>query len=319
MADTIKRDQISFASNDGTSTIYGHLWRDEENTTPRGIIQIAHGMAEHIERYDDFARFLASHGYVVTGHNHIGHGSSSKPEKWGCLPAKNGKEILVEDLHAMRIIATDITANYPLPHFLFGHSLGSYITRAYLTRHSEGLAGAVICGTGHVPPVTSTAGNVLAKAIARVQGEDTKSKMLDDMGVGAYAKAVPGRTPVDWLSFNEKNARRYLDDEECGFMFSAGGYATVTSLTREVCTIKSFEKMPAELPLFFIAGTEDPVGNMGKGVEKSYEMAREAGMRNLNIKLYQNMRHEILNETNHEIVYEDVLKWTEEQLCKTSM
>ena len=315
MAENIIREPLSFTSADGETTIHGYIWRDQENSAPKGIVQIAHGMAEHIERYDGFANLLVEHGYVVCGHNHLGHGSSvSSKDKWGCLPAKEGKAILIADVNRVRQL---VAPQFPegTPYFLFGHSLGSYIARAYITRHGEGLAGAIICGTGHVAPATSNAGNKIASIICSIKGKDYRSKFLDNMGVGAYAKAIEDKqTDLDWLSFNADNVKTYIADEACGFMFSAGGYATVTSLTAEVCTPASAARIPRKLPLLYIAGDHDPVGSNGEGVKAAAKLATDAGVEDVNVIIYEHMRHEILNETDAGRVHADVLSWLDAHL-----
>lgn len=312
--DPITREPVRFTSGDGETVIHAYIWRDTRVSVPKGIVQIVHGMAEHIARYDDFARFLASRGYIVCGHDQLGHGSSSAPENWGVLPAKTGKDILLCDIATLGSMVAG-SAGRDLPCFLFGHSMGSYLVRAYLTRHGGNLAGVILSGTGHVSPAVSHAGHALACGICAKNGDATKSQLLHNMGVGAYAKQVKdAKTDCDWLSYDEENVRSYRSDERCGFMFSAGGYAMLTSLTGEVCSPKSARRIPRTLPLLFVSGVEDPVGDNGKGVKKAYEMARAAGVQDLQLKLYANMRHEILNETEHETVYEDIAIWLDEHV-----
>ena len=309
--DEVRREDIEFASSDGSSTIRGYIWwpKGDPTTPPAGVVQITHGMAEHIGRYDDFARFLARNGYVVAGHDQVGHGMSSPRERWGCIPAANGKAIMVEDVNRLRELVSGRVGK-DVPYFVFGHSLGSFITRSYIARHGAGLSGAVICGTGFVAPSTSAGGNFAARMLARMKGEDYKSKFLDNLGVGAYAKAIKGaKTQLDWLSYDEGNIERYMADDRCGFMFSAGGYATVTALTKEVCTKECAARVPAKLPLLFIAGDGDPVGSMGAGVRASEKLAKDAGSLDVTCIIYEHMRHEILNESDHQRVYDDVLRW----------
>ena len=320
MAGDIRVDPVEFASADGVSTIHGYVWAPEDCPmkdgllAPRCVVQLVHGMAEHAKRYDEFARFLAGAGFVVAAHDQIGHGASTTPEKRGCLPAKNGKEVLVADVDALRRIMEGHVAP-GTPYVIFGHSLGSFITRAYLARHGDGLTAAIICGTGFVPVATSKAGNTLARLIGRVRGEDYKSGILDGMGVGAYAKAIKdAETNLDWLSYRRENVDAYMADELCGFPFSAGGYATVTALTAEVCDIVCCTKVPKSLPLLYIAGDGDPVGSMGEGVRKSAELAEQAGSTDVTVKIYDNMRHEILNEDGRAQVMADILGWIEEKL-----
>lgn len=317
MADTITREPISFASTDAATTMRGYIWRDESYAEPRGVIQVAHGMAEHIMRYDDFARFLAGKGFIVGGYDHLAHGDSiSDTVSWGGLDSREGANHLIEDVHHMRSL---MLAHTPagLPYFVFGHSMGSYIIRDYIARHGEGLAGAILCGTGYIAPVVSTAGNALARVISALRGKDYKSKLLDYLVVDSFNKAIEGaETKADWISANKDNVAAYLADEKSGFSFGAGGYASLTALAKEACSPATFRAIPHELPLLFIAGAGDPVGSMGEGVRKVAKMAREAGVRDVTVNIYEGMRHEILNEVDRMQVYDDVAAWLDEHVGK---
>lgn len=308
-------ESVTFPSADGASTIHARFWMPAgpEGSSPHAVVQIVHGMSEHVRRYDDFARFLAGRGFAVCGDDHIGHGASAPPHKRGCMPAKGGNEVLIADEHTLRGIAQK---RFPqAPYVFFGHSMGSFITRCYIARHGEGLAAAVICGTGTVPVPTSRAGNLLARAVCAARGEDHRSALIDSMGAGAYSKAVPGPTGMEWLSHNADNVQAYLSDDECGFMFSVGGYAALTALTAEACSRACAAAVPHDLPLLYIAGDGDPVGNMGKGVRAAAKLARDAGSVDVTCTIYDNMRHEILNERGHEAVYRDVAAWIESRVC----
>ena len=272
MDQPVTRTSVGFKSHDGKTQIKGLVWCPERvkaggcATSPVGIVQIVHGMSEHVGRYDDFARFLAAQGYVVCAHDHVGHGKSvSDPKEWGCLPVEGGKDILIDDVHELR---KTVAARYArqTPYFLFGHSMGSFVTRAYLARHAEGLAGAVLCGTGNQSRALSKAGNLLARRIAASKGEDTRSDRLDGMGAGAFSKQIENpRTPFDWLSTDPAVVDAYIEDEMCGAMFSAGGYATLTDLTGEVASPSCAAKVPKDLPVLFVSGAEDPVGSLRQG------------------------------------------------------
>jgi len=316
MAEDVRRETIWCDSSDRKSRLHGYIWWPEDGVTPRAAVQLVHGMAEYIGRYDDFARYLNTKGFVVFGHDHIGHGQSvASKEEWGDLPVEGGKDIMIEDVHRVRTDAlARINGAYGthLPLFLFGHSMGSFVVRAYLARHAYGLSGAIICGTGFMPPRTSAAANVLARAIASVRGGSYRSKLLDKLGVGAYAQEIDdAQTDLDWLSHNRDNVNRYIADEQCGFMFTAGGYASLTDLTREVCTPECVSGYPKDLPLLYIAGTEDPVGECGEGVSRSADLAHAAGVTDVRCRLYAGMRHEILNERGRQVVYDDIVSWME--------
>ena len=309
--DDIRIETVYFTSTDGTSRIRGVIWQAEGELAaepPKGVVQLVHGMAEHIMRYDDFARYLAKEGYLVCGHDHIGHGESvESPEQWGRMPTKGGRDVLVGDVGKMRALVRD-RVDASVPHFLFGHSMGSFVVRAYISECGQGLAGAIICGTGHIAPAMSVAGNRLARVISRTRGENYVSNLLGNLSIGAYAKAIENpRTQLDWLSYNTQNVDDYIP-------FAAGGNATLTALTGEVCSPACCARVPHDLPLLYIAGDGDPVGDMGEGVKTAAQMARDAGSTDVTCTIYKHMRHEILNETDHQRVYDDVRNWIEERL-----
>ena len=304
---------VHFTSTEGSTPIRGIIWWPEGE--PRGVVQIVHGMAEHILRYDAFARYLNERGFAVCGHDHIGHGESvHNKSEWGHIPLRRGRDILVGDVGRMRDQMAD-RIDKRLPYFIFGHSMGSFVVRAYISECGDLLTGAIICGTGHIAPAVSAAGNNLAHLIARVRGEEYVSKMLGNLSIGSYAKAIKDRhTDLDWLSHARRNIDAYIADEGCGFAFTAGGNATLTALTKEVCAKKSFGRIPNDLPLLFIAGDGDPVGNMGKGVKIAAQMARDAGSKDVTCTIYEHMRHEILNEKDGQRVMDDVATWMEERI-----
>lgn len=312
--DTITRaEQVGFLSTDGKTRINGIIWWPDEQ--PKAVVQLVHGMAEYIMRYEPFARYLNGKGFVVCGHDHLGHGKSvADASQLGHLPVSNGHKILVADVGRMRDVMHD-RLDSELPYFLFGHSMGSFVVRSYISSCGEGLAGCIVCGTGHIPPATSKAGNALAHAIARVRGEDYVSKLLGNLSVGAYAKALDDpQTPLDWLSYNRDNVSTYMADDLCGFPFSAGGNASLTALTAEVCDRKCCARVPKDLPLLYVAGDGDPVGDMGEGVRTAAQMAREAGSTDVTCKIYEHMRHEILNEDGRQLVFDDIATWMEDRL-----
>lgn len=315
MAENIEREQVTFPSTDGTSTVRATLWWPT-GSKPKGVVQLVHGMAEHIGRYDDFACFLAKNGYLVAGHDQVGHGRTTPPEHWGELPMRNGAEVLVEDVDRMRaLVETRVDAS--VPYFVFGHSLGSFIVRSYISHHAEGLAGAIICGTGYLEPSASRLAHGLSWVSAFFRGENHRSKLIDSLGAGGYGRTIPdAKTDYDWLSYDRENVNRYIADPACGFMFSVSGYYAMTALTEEVNDPACAERVPRGLPLLYIAGADDPVGDCGEGVRKAAELARDAGSTDVTVTIYAGMRHEILNDIGHERVYGDVLSWISEHLPK---
>ena len=278
------------------------------------LFSSVHGMSEHVVRYAHFAKFLVESGFVVCANDHVGHGESvSDAQDLGHMPARDGAEVLVRDVHALRGIM-QARFGSEVPYVMFGHSMGSFITRKYISEHGEGLAAAVLCGTGQQAAALSMAGNALANALARLHGERYKSGLLHSMADGAYSKAVKNpRTDFDWLSTDPAQVDAYINDSECGQMFTVGGYATLTALTGEVVRAESASKVPKVLPLLFIAGGEDPVGDCGRGVRKAAEEYRNAGVQSVETKIYAGMRHEILNEPGRARVMADVEAWLAKQ------
>lgn len=343
----VVREEASFPSADGASTIHARWWlpacalrpaqaprldqptesdqpapstqpaestppiQPAETQAPRAVVQLVHGMAEHIGRYDQFAAFLAEAGFAVCGHDHIGHGASaSSPADWGCLPPKTGADVMVEDAHRMRQLAA---TRFPgVPHVIFGHSMGSFVVRSYVARHGAGLAGAVVCGTGNQALLLSKSGNALANLLCALRGPRFVSGLLHNMAVGAYGKAVKNaRTPDDWICTDPAVVDAYAADSACGYRFSAGGYAALTSLTAEVVTEACAARIPKDLSVLFIAGAEDPVGDFGRGVEAAADLVKKAGVADVTTVIYEGMRHEVLNERGRERVWADVAEWME--------
>lgn len=310
----VVREELSFSSADGRSVIHARWWLPPHlagGESPRAVVQLVHGMAEHIGRYDRFAVFLAERGFAVCGHDHIGHGkSASSPDDWGCLPPRTGADIMVEDAHRMRRLASE---RFPgVPHVVFGHSMGSFVVRSYVARHGAGLAGAVVCGTGNQALLLSKSGNALANLLCALRGPRFVSGLLHNMAVGAYGKAVKGaRTPDDWICTDPAVVEAYAADPACGYRFSAGGYAALTSLTAEVVADACAARTPKDLPMLFIAGAEDPVGDFGRGVEAAADLVRKAGAADVTTVVYEGMRHEVLNERGCERVWADVAEWME--------
>lgn len=317
MAQSVVRTTVGFKSHDGSSQIKGLMWTPEgaggggrSAVRPAGIVQLVHGMSEYVGRYDEFARVLAGCGYVVCGSDHIGHGKSvASPADLGHLPSHGGMDILVEDVHELRKIVSSRYSSQT-PYFVFGHSMGSFVSRVYIARHGEGLAGAVLCGTGNQPVSLSKAGNLLARILCAVRGERSYSKLLNGMADGAYSKCIAdARTPLDWLSTDPAVVDAYIADELSGAPFTVGGYATLTELTGASASFAFASRVPKELPLLFIAGAEDPVGDNGVGVRAAAALMSQAGMPNVGTILYEGMRHEILNEPGRAQVHADVLAW----------
>ena len=295
----------------GAGRIHGCRWTPEQ--PPVAVFQIIHGIAEYIERYDDFARYLNRLGFLVVAEDHMGHGKSISGEDiQGYF--HGGWFTAVEDSCQL---LQDTRKEFPdLPYVLFGHSMGSFMTRTILEKYPDcGISAAVICGTGWQPKAVLNTGIGVCRLVCRQQGEKQPSKFLEKLVFSNYNKKVEHpRTSYDWLTRDSGVVDRYLSDPLCGFTPTGG-------LMRELLTGIRYEQehlsaMKRDLPVLFIAGGDDPVGNYGKGVLQSAEAFRKAGMQDVSCKIYPLGRHEILNEINREEVYQDISSWLNGKLFK---
>lgn len=302
----------TFLSSDGKTPIRFRVCVPDGEI--RGIVQIAHGIAEHVERYDAFAAFLADHGFLVAANDHLGHGKSiSNNDSLGFFAEQHGWMHAVKD---MRQLYERMHAEYPaLPYFLFGHSMGSFLTRTYLIDYPDGLTGAVICGTGQQAGALVKSGLLLGKIEALLHGPKYRSPLLDQLAFGAYNKGfAPPRTRYDWLTRDNALVDAYIADPRCGFMPTASLFSDMMGGISYISKPANLARMNKTLPVFFISGDKDPVGENGKGVKKAFALFQKAGMRDATLKLYPNCRHEILNEIGKETVMEDVLNWLDSKI-----
>lgn len=304
----IKKEELYFDSRDNENRIHAMKWLPDKNP-PVCILQIIHGMAEYIERYDEFAQFMAEKGILVVGEDHLGHGKSvGENGVYGYFCERDAATVVVRDSHRLKKMVQE---QYPgVPYLILGHSMGSFILRNYLCRYGTGIHAAIIVGTGMQPKPLL----MLGKATAAVQKVFTGSKhpsgLMNVLSFGSYNKKISNRrTQMDWLTKDEKIVDDYLKDPLCGFTFTVNGFQTLLELVSHLYKRENLEKMPKDLPIFFVAGAEDPVGDYGKGVRRAYQSFLDVGMKNVKMKLYENDRHELLNETDRAQVYEDVYRW----------
>ena len=301
---------FTFLSNDEKTAVHAVKWTPDFGEY-KAILQITHGMVEFIERYADFAEFLTKNGYMVVGHDHIGHGQSvATKEDWGYFCEGNPSDTVIEDIHKLR---TMIQAENPgVPYFLLGHSMGSFMLRKYLAFHNENLRGAIIMGTGFIPENLTNLALKLTAVVAKLRGSRHRSKLIQSLAFGADYKGfdMTGEKPEDsWLTKDVAIVNQYYNEPRCTYMFTVNGYKGLFEAVNFSCNPKNAARIPKKLPLFIVSGKQDPVGGLGKGVKDVYEMYKTAGLADLTYKLYENDRHEILNETDRQVVYSDLLAW----------
>ncbi len=304
----IQKNVIRFDSSDGLNTVVGYSYSSPD-TTPKAVLQISHGMCEYIGRYDDFAGYMARHGYVVFGNDHLGHGATSDGVNGidGYFAARDGRKYVLKDLHQMNRIAHE---QYPeLPVILLGHSMGSFYARLYAVVYPDTIHALLLSGTGGPNPAASV-GLALTDWITKTKGAEYRSKLVNNIAFGQYLKRVQApKTPYDWISRDEEIVAKYAKDPKCTFIFTASAFHDLMSVLRDVNRPQWARKVPKDLPVALFAGDMDPVGDYGKGVEAVYRALAEAGVADLTLKLYPGARHEILNEINRAEVYEDVRAW----------
>ncbi len=308
-----QKREFTYDSGDGRTKIHAVEWKPE-GVEIRGVLQIVHGMVEFVERYEEFAGFLKEKGFVVTGNDHLGHGASVvTKEDYGFFAEKKGNRTVLKDIHRLRRMTEK---RYPgVPYFILGHSMGSFLLRQYLCMKGEGLSGAIVMGTGTQPMAVLQAGRGLCRLMACFRGWRYRSVLVDNMAFGGYNRHFePARTDKDWLTKEEEVVDRYLSDERCTFRFTLNGYYNLFTSILEASRKENLQRMPKNLPVFFVAGGDDPVGNSGKGVEEVRKRFWDAGMQEVSCKIYAGDRHEILNETDRQRVYEDLERWLSEQL-----
>ena len=301
-------EKFTFSSTAGPA-LDARLWRPEG--APRAVVQLVHGMAEHMDRYDPVARRLNRAGLAVIGHTHLGHGP--RAQRQGYFADHDGWQHLIDDVHRLRGIAQE---QFPgLPYLMLGHSMGSFVTRCYLQEHGEGLAGAMLSGTGHFDRKTVTAALAAANLVCLFGGARKPSALIDRLAFGGYNKPfAPGRTDFDWLSRADAEVDKYVADPYCGFLFTGSGYRELFRGLKRLTDLEALRRMPPELPLLLFSGDSDPVGGMGRGVEQVAREMRDAGMKHVEVRLYPGGRHEILNETNRDEVVRDVIIFAEQCL-----
>ena len=306
--------EFTFLSTDGKTQLHGMRWETEGGSV-RAVLQICHGVAEHIARYDAFARYLNGLGIAVVGHDHLGHGLSL-PE--GGTPVYFGEgntwNTVVDDIY---VLHQRIRLWYPdVPLCIMGHSMGSFLTRTYLIRYPGTVKAAVIMGTGWQPKAVIAGGMAVAKAVGAVVGENGTSDLVTNLAFGAYNKLfAPNRTSCDWLSADEGNVDTYMADPLCGADATVGLFRQMLLGIRFNQKLSNLRQMDPRIPVLFVAGEKDPVGDCGNGVRRTYQEFRRAGVQDCTLKLYPGLRHEILNEkAQQQQIFEDIGQWLTSKL-----
>lgn len=285
----------------------------EPEKQTKGHIHILHGMAEHQERYVPFAQYLTEAGYVVSMHDHRGHGQTAKMNQTpnGFFSEKDGFDKVVEDVKTVTDIVRE---NLTLPPMiLFGHSMGSFIARKYTQLYSNELSKVIYCGTGGVS-FQHYAGATLAKFLTKTYGKTVESKIMDRLSFGNFNNGIQNpKTKFDWLSSDSKEVEKYIADEKCGFISTNQFYVDFLQGIITLSKDKEVRQIRNDLPILLVSGANDPVGDYGKGIWKVANQFSKCGLIDVTVHLFEGMRHEILNEVNREQVVQTILKWLEKK------
>ena len=280
---------------------------------PIGHIHFLHGMAEHIGRYEEFATHLVNQGYVVSGHDHRGHGhSGQKQSQVGFFGEKDGFERVTEDVReVLQDVRKDITINSPI---LFTHSMGSFIGRRYIQKYGESISKIILSGTGGPIGLKGSLGKWMAKGFVSVKGIQTENQLLNKLTFGKYNAAFKdSKTDFDWLSSDPIEVQKYIDDPFCGFVASNQFFVDLLSGLQMVHNKKEIAHIPKDLPILMISGSMDPVSQNGKQLRVVAEQYKKAGLSDITVVITEGKRHELLMEIGREETYEVITKWMEKK------
>lgn len=299
--------EFGFPSSDGKNTVMATVYSPEEGEV-RGVVQLSHGMIDYVGRYEGLAEFLTSHGFVLAGNEHLGHGrTASCPDDLGYFGEKDGYLRVLDDLKEMN---SRLHEEYPdKPVILFGHSMGSFLARLYVSRHPETVTAAVIHGTGGKNPA-APAGKLLVSLLRAFFGSKHRSKFVTSVAFGSYNSHYDKAEGANaWLTRDGAMVSTRDTDPYTSFIFTLAGYSDLFTMLSECNSEEWYSSYPKSLPTLVMSGDDDPVGDYGKGVREVYEGLSAVGVKDLTLKIYPGARHELFNETNRLEVFEDLLSW----------
>lgn len=303
----VTREEFYVNSSDGAHMIHGYRWYDPE-IKAKGVLQIVHGMLEYIDRYEELAEYMASAGYFVAGHDHLGHGESvNDPSELGYV-GPQGAVLWLRDIELVRKMAASYAPKVPF--IMLGHSMGSYLVRRYLIYHGERVNGAVIMGTGHQPALLVKTGLAVSYLSMLRKGSRGQSSLLNNLTCEGFAKRYPDNAHTgSWMSRDPQVLIHALQDPKMNFQFTLNAFEALFRTVEEVVDAKRAARMPKDLPLLILSGEEDPVGENGKGVRRFTAMLRKIGMKNITCTLYPKNRHELIHDLDKEQVKEEIRDW----------
>lgn len=306
------REDGKYRSTDTENDIAYHIY------VPRGgvraVIQISHGMCEHIGRYEEFAGYMSRRGILICGNDHLGHGDSVRtPEDFGFFGEDNGWRYIVRDLRTLTRIIKNRYGG--VPYFLLGHSMGSFAVRAYISDFDEKIDGCILLGTNGGESIARL-GEAVCRQMIKKNGPRFRSETLDKLSSGLYNDRIPdNRTHLDWTTRDAAEVDRIIADKKADFIFTASGFLDLVLLLSYVTSSGWAAEVPKGLPILLASGDADPVGNYGRGVMRVFEALSAEGC-NAEIKLYAGFRHELLHEKGKEEIFAELYNWTEKIISR---
>ncbi len=307
----MKSSTFTFKNSDNMD-VFVYKW--EPSGKPKAVVQISHGMAEQASRYERFAKALTDEGFAVYANDHRGHGKTAGTlDKAGIFAPKDGFFRTMEDMRTLNQMIKKENAGTPV--FLFGHSMGSFLAQAYISRYGSELKGCILSATAGDGGALISVANLIARVVSLIYGRNTKSPTLDKMSFGAFNNAFkPNRTAFDWLSRDNAEVDKYINDPWCGFICTAGFFFDLTKGLLDTHSGSRMAAIPKTLPIYAVAGANDPVGNKGKSVMQLVDAYKKLDIKDVSVKLYEDTRHEILNEINRDEVTKDIVNWLKSHL-----
>ncbi len=303
--------EYTYPSRDGKHTIYAEIYTPKIRSA-KGIVQLSHGMIDHVARYKHLAEFLTGEGYILAGNHHLGHGRSvSSSEDYGYFADEDGVKTVVKDMHTFNRYLRGAFPTLPL--VVMGHSMGSFITRLYIEEYPHSIKGAIIHGTSGPNPLLPF-GRALAAIIGFFMGGRHRSRLLKSLAFGSYNNKFPKSEGDDaWLTRKIDEVADRKEDEYTNFIFTVSGYRDLFRMIRDCNRDAWFAAYPKELPTLVMSGDMDPVGAYGKGPDYVYKHLLISGCKSVEIKMYEDARHELFNETEEcrATAFGDILAWLE--------
>ncbi|MEG0092159.1 MAG: alpha/beta fold hydrolase, partial [Oscillospiraceae bacterium] len=284
------KENFEFLSANGKNMIKGVI-RRKDAPPYKAIIQISHGMVEHMDRYEEFMNFMAENGYVMVGHDHLGHKASvDSDDELGFFAEKDGYKCILDDLVTT---ASRTRKMFPgLKLVLLGHSMGSFYARVFASKYHNLIDGIIISGTGGTNPIAGV-GKLLIKLMIIIKGAKYRSDFVANISFSGFLSKIPcPKNKSEWISTDPEMVQKYINDKYCSFTFTLSGFldlVTINGLSNSEECYKNFKK---DIPVYIFSGEMDPVGEYGKGVTEVYEKLKAAGVSDITFKLYKDGRHE---------------------------